>query len=651
MLATIRAFSKSWIAIVLFMLLLVSLIVWGGMGNMLKNPVSGGVVTVGSHELSPQDFEQQFNKQLERMAQQQGGQPIPREEAIKAGFHTRMLQGLADQMAFAESLGRLGIVPSPQQFAEKLKQAPVFFNEVTGEFDKKKYLQVLGENHISQRTFEQSTRDEIAFDHLASGLQAGLMAPRVYGSLAAISQLENRTFSSFTIDATKVAKPVPPTDAQLQAFVTEFGQKKPETRELSFVRFSSKAIEATMPIDPAEVLKLYNFRKDTMSKPEMRTVVQIAVKNPAQATQVAQKLSAGENPSAIAKSVGAEPVTYTDQPKTAITDRKVADAAFALAAGQVSAPIQGELGLSVVKVTDVKPALTVPLEQAKPDLEKQLKHDAAQKKVYEQVEAYEKAHDSGGKMDDAAKAVGATVSTTPPVAQNGATKEGKPPEGVSPKMLAKAFTLAQGEESDTQDEGNGEYFIVRVNKIAPAALPSLEDVREVATKAYLQRQLVTALKAKADELSARVKKGESLEAVAASIGAKVDHTASLDKTHAQEAAKTVGMELLQGVFQAAKGDVLVTGYPNNAEAVVHVDDIQSGPIEQLAPLTEQSRRRANGQLVNDLVEGAQGHARRTLKPKIDTARAGQALGLTPDQMKEADKASTADKPPAKKAKG
>src|SRR5205085_10753241 len=120
-----------------------------------------------------------------------------------------------------------------------------------------------------------------------------------------------------------------------------------------------------------------NFKKDTMSKPELRSIVQIPVKNAGQVQQVAQRLRAGEDPVAIAKSVGSEPVTYTDQPKSAITDRKVAEAAFALPAGQVSGAVQGELGLSVVKVNDVKPALTVPLEQAKPDPEKRPTHDAA----------------------------------------------------------------------------------------------------------------------------------------------------------------------------------------------------------------------------------------------------------------------------------
>jgi peptidyl-prolyl cis-trans isomerase D len=300
--------------------------------------------------------------------------------------------------------------------------------------------------------------------------------------------------------------------------------------------------------------------------------------------------------------------------------------------------------MSVVKVVEVKPALTVPFEQAKPQLEQQLRHDAAQKKVYDQVEAYEKAHDAGANMTEAAKAVGATVQTSGEIASNGATEKGQPPEGVTPKMLAKAFTMAKGEESDTEDEGNGEYYVVRVDDITPSALPKLEDVRAEATKAYLQRELFNALKAKADELAARVKKGESFEAVATSIGAKVEHTASLDKGQAQQAAQKIGMQVLQAVFGGAKGDVVVAPKSADAMSVVKIDDIQSGPLDQLAPLADTSRRQANSAIVNDLVQSAQDYAARVLKPKIDTARAAQALGISADQIE-------APKPPAKKAKG
>ncbi|HET9159544.1 MAG TPA: peptidyl-prolyl cis-trans isomerase, partial [Caulobacteraceae bacterium] len=357
------------------------------------------------------------------------------------------------------------------------------------------------------------------------------------------------------------------------------------------------------------------------------------------------RLGAGEDPAAIAKSVGSNVITYVDKPKTAISDRKVADAAFALQNGQVSGAIQGDLGMAVVKIEDVKPALVTAFEQAKPELEKQLRHDAAQKKAYEQVEAYEKAHDGGANMTEAAKAVGATIQSSGEITAQGQVKDGKPPESLTPKMLAKAYTMAQGEESETEDEGDGEYYVVRLDKVIPSALPKLEEVRTEATKAYMQRQVATALKAKADELIARIKKGESFEAVAASVGAKVEHTASLDRAQAQQAVEKVGAPVLQMVFTSGKGEIGTAAKSADSVAVIRVDDIQSGPIEQLAPLADTGRKSATNAILQDMAQSAQDYAAKVLKPKVDTIRALQALGVSSDLIEQN------KKPPAKKAKG
>jgi peptidyl-prolyl cis-trans isomerase D len=647
MLSAIRQFSKSWIALILFMLLLVSLMIWGGMGNMLKNPVSSGVVSVGAHEVSASQFEQQFSRQLEAMGRQQG-QPVNRDEAVKAGLHTRLLQETATQLSFVEAIRRLGIQPSPRQFAEKLQEIPAFFDEITGQFDRKKYRQLLAENKVDEKSFEQQVRDDIGAQHFGAGLQAGLVAPRAFGALVAISELENRSWSSVVLDASKVPPPAKPTDAQLTAFMAEFGDRlrKPETRQFQVVKFSSQAIEAAMAVDPAELQKLYNFRKDTMTKPEMRTLVQIPAKTAAVAQTIQQRLAKGEDPTAVAKAVGVEPVTYLDKPKTAISDRKVADAAFALPAGQVSGPIQGELGLAVVKVIEVKPALTTPFEQARPELEKELKHDNAQKQVYAQVESFEKAHDGGANLADAAKAVGATVLTIGPISQDGRDAKGAIPTGLTPRMATRAFEMAQGEESDIEDEGNGEYFAVRLDQVTPSTMRTLDEVRPQLTDAYMKREQRKAMQAKADEMAARVRKGESLEAVAASVGASVSHAVGVDRRNAQKLVEPVGVPLLQAVFGGAKGEVVVAEAPKFSIAVARIDDVQPGPIAQLAPMAEISRRRATGEILQTMADEAQAQTRKVLKPRVDAKKAAQALGVSPDVVEEPKKDA-----PAKKAKG
>lgn len=644
MLSSIRKFSKSWVAVILFMLLLVSLILWGGMEDMFKNATSTAVVRVGSREIPGPEFERRFNQQLEQIAQQQGGQPIPRDEALKAGVHERLLDQLAGQLSIGELIGRLGIKPAPSLIAAELQKIPQLFNEITGQFDKDRYKSLLAENGLTVESFERGLADEIAIQHFGSGLEAGMQAPRVYGALLAINQLENRSWSSFKVDPSDIAPVAKPTDAQLTAFMNENAEtlRSPERRELSIIRFSSAAIEAAQKVDPAEVQKLYDFRKETMSKPEMRSIVQIPTKTLQQAQQAQARLAKGEDPAAVAKALGVDPIVYEGKPKTAITDRKVADAAFALPKGQVSAPIQGELGFAVVKVNEIMPGLTVGLEQARPQLEEQLKRDAAQKKVYETVEAYEKAREGGAGVVDAAKAVGATVIASGAVAQDGRLATGQIAPGASPRLIEQAFSMAAGEESDVEDEGNGEYYAMRIDRVVPAAMPSLDSVREPVTNAFIAREQRKALQAKADELAARVRKGESLEAVAATVGASVDHAVGVDRQAASQQVQALGQELLQGVFNGKKGDVIVTAAGGAPGFVVtRVDGVQTGALEQMAPVAEMSRQRIRSELLNDMFGQTQVSARAQLKPKVDLKRAAQALGVAAEDI--APPAKTAEK--------
>ena len=109
-------------------------------------------------------------------------------------------------------------------------------------------------------------------------------------------------------------------------------------------------------VDAAAIQKEFDFRKDSLSTPETRSVVQIPVKSAAQGTEAAARLAKGEDPGVIARSYGVQAIVYADKPVGAIADRKLAALAFSLPAGATKGPVQGDLGLAAVKVSKVTPA-------------------------------------------------------------------------------------------------------------------------------------------------------------------------------------------------------------------------------------------------------------------------------------------------------
>ncbi len=201
--------------------------------------------------------------------------------------------------------------------------------------------------------------------------------------------------------------------------------------------------------------------------------------------------------------------------------------------------------------------------------------------------------------------------------------------GLNKEMLAKAFSMAQGEETDVIDLGKGEYYAMRVDKVIPSALPNLDEVRGPLTQAYMSQALITALQKRADDLVARVKKGESLDKVAASAGAKVEHLNGLSRANAAD-HKDLGRDFLTKAFTAKPGEVFVGGMAYGV-AVAKLDSVKPGDTATIAKNAEQMRQQLTVSVVQDeMGQMLRDAARTTVKPRVDEARARQVIGVEPE---------------------
>jgi peptidyl-prolyl cis-trans isomerase D len=642
MLASIRAFAKSPAAAVLIGLLVVSFAVFG-IRDVFKGRIAGdAVITAGSRTISPADFKREFDGYKGRV-EQQVGQPITTEAAVANGLDRRVLEGLAGREAFAELVRKIGIIPSDKLIVAEINKIPAFFDQVSGRFDKKAYQQKLGENGLTPAKFEGIMRDEIAQQHVGTGLVAGLRVPRAYTAMGAIYAMENRDIAYFPVEPSSVPQPAPPTDPQLMAFMKENSAQltRPEFRVLTVVRFSPQLVAANLPIDEAELKKRFDFRKDTLSTPETRTIIQIPAKDPAAAQQIGQRLAKGETPAAVAKSLGVEVLTYDNKPKTAIADKKVAEAAFRMLPGQM-APVPGDLGLAVVKVISSTPGRAVTLEEVRPALEAEIRKDASAEKVYALTQAYDDAHQGGSNLAESAQKAGVPAVTIGPLAKNGRDLQGQPVQGLSQKLVETAFNLPVGGESEVEDAGGGEYFAVRVEKVLPPSMPPLAEVKPQLTRVFMMREIAKRMQARADELSARVKKGESLDAVAASAGAGVTRVPGLSR---QNAAQMQGMsqDILGKTFTSKQGDVFTAENNHFGFVVGKLEAVHAGEGPTLARMAEDMRPQMSVALYRELAETARFAARQKIKVTIDAARARAALGLEPLDAKAGAKGAKPEK--------
>lgn len=629
MLAAIRRFAKSPASAVLIGILVVAFALWGLNDVFRAGAVGDHVVKVGSRTLSSADFRREYDNYRKRM-EAEAGQRLTPEIADANGIDRGLLNSLATRESFAELLHKAGIRPSDKLIVSEVSKIPAFMNPISGQFDRAAYVKALGDQGMTPTNFEQILRDELATQHFATAMVNGLEPPRAYGALGAVFGLETRDVAFIQVTPQSIAQPTAPTDAQLLAFMKENAAQltRPETRILTVVRFSPAAVPPG-PVDEAEIKKLYDFRKDTFSQPETRTFVQIPVKDAATAQKAIAQLSSGAAPAAVAKSLGVDPIMYEAKPKTAVTDRRVADAAFKAAPGQVL-QVQGELGGAVIRVVSVNPGRTVSLEEARPMLEAEARKNAAAEKVYALSQAYDEAHQGGSSLAESAQKAGVPTATVGPLTREGASMQGPVP-GVTPQMLEVAFGLPAGGESDLTDAGNGEYFAVRVERVIPSALPPLAEVRNELANAWMLREAANRMEARANELSARVAKGEALDAVAKSAGLQVVRINQVSRQGAQQ--QGFGGELAGRAFAAKPGEVFVSRTPQFGYGVAVVSNVKMDASPVAAMIAQQQGRQMAQTLFREMSEAAQAYARTSLKTKTDVNRARAAIGLEPLETK------------------
>lgn len=630
MLAAIRGFAKSPIAVLLMGLLIVSFAIWG-VQDAFKTRVANWVVKAGEHEVSADEFKDNFDGAV-REEEKKAGRPITREEALAAGADRIILSQLADANAVGELVRRLGVRPDNKLVLTVIAQNPNFTDPLTGRFSHQNYLRVLAANKIGWKPFEANMRDEIAQRHLGAGLAAGTKTPAIYTTLMAEYLLENRSADYILLDTHAVPAPVKPTDAQLRAYMQENAAflKVPELRTISLVRFSAAAVSNDLTADPAEVQKRFEAEKAFLSAPERRAFVQINLKDAGQAATAASRLAKGEAPDVVAKSLGSVATAYPATSQRAIPNASVGAAVFALQPGQSSAPIRTDFGSVVVKLTGITPAKAATLEESRAKIEAEVKAEAAETKVYELEKKYMEARESGAPLAKAAAAAGLTVYPLGPLTSQGVLKSTRQKEpALTDRMLTEAFSMPVGGETEVEDLAKGEAYALRVDAITPSALPNLEEVRAPLTMRYMQTDLVKRLEARANELSARLGKGEAIDKVAASAGLTVKHVEGVSQANAAQ-RQDLGREFVGKLLAAKPGESFVAP-ASGGVAVGKVAAITGGSVADVARATPQVRGQLQQMMMSDLSESIRNIARDRIKPKVNPVRARLALGLSPEE--------------------
>lgn len=641
MLTALRAFAKSKWAIGLLVLLALALLVTGGSQvDVLANLGPKHVVSAGDRSLTPVEFRSELDR-IREQAQQQAGRALTFEELIADGGLRQYLEQKSEQLGFMDWAWKAGIRPGKELILRQIRQAPAFFDNVTGQFSEEQYQSQLAENNATPAMFEAQLRDQYLTQHYGAALGAGMRLPRIYGAILASQALETRDARWFSLTQAMAGAAPAPTDAQLTAFMNQNAAqlRLPESRTASVVLFDDGAAPAVAPT-AARIEERFNFRRDALSLPERRTFVTLTAPSRAAADRIAAALRAGQSPADVARANGIQPAEYVDTPRSALGDPAVAAAVFGLAANQVSAPVQAGVGFVVARVASIQPGRAATLTDVRDQIIQELRAEDARAAVFRRVEAYEKARQEGKTLDVAVREVGARVIQVPAIREDGKLRNGQDiTPALPPQLIQTMWTLGQGAESEVVDMGQGQYFVVRIDQVLPAALPPLDGIRGPLAQQWTLRENARLLTVRANALAARVRGGEDLAAVAASVGASVQTATGLSR----QATEQYGQGVIAGAFSSARGEPFSQQNAADSFVIGRTDRITGASPVLAAPMAEQYRQRMTGDHVNAVGEAALAAAAARSKVRYDEAVARIALGLPAEAPAEAAPAA----PPAR----
>lgn len=489
-----------------------------------------------------------------------------------------------------------------------------------GKVDPQLYQRFLSDRGMTDAEFRREVAEDLMARQLTASNDYGVIVPAKLTTRYAGMILERRKGMIVTLPSALFAPKGQPSDGEIAAWYNSHkaDYALPERRTIRYIAFGDSVLKDVPAPTDAEVTALYNANKAKYAATEKRKLSQMVLPTEAAARAVAAEVAGGKTLEAAAQSKGLAVASLGSLTKDAYVNQgsqEAANAAFGAQPGKVSGPFKAPLGWLLVRVDALDNSAGKTLDQARPELVKQLGEEKRRAAVAEFSARIEDSLANGATLTDIAKEMNLQVQETAPLTADGGVF-GKPgttaPEAVAP-VLQSAFGMETERQAQMSETDPGKAFMIYdVGAITPAAPPPLATIRQQVVSDIQLSKGSAGAKAAAEKLQAALQKGVPIEAAVASLGVGLPPVDRVDKSRmevqqqGQNASKPE-----QLLFSMAKGKVRLLGAPRNRGwYVVTVSEVTPGKVEpndpRLPQLTQSLQQTYSGEYTDQLSAAMRG---------------------------------------------
>ncbi len=632
MLDALRRGATGWVAKIFLGLLILSFAVWG-VADVFRGYDEGALAEVGDREITTEEFQRALQLELTLLARQIGRRPTL-EQARAFGIDARVLSRLVGAAALDTHADELRLSITDEAVAEAIRNDRSFQNP-DGSFNRMALESVARELGLSEYGFLALRKKEEVREQLTDAITSGVHVPDTLVKALYDYRNEARTVEHFTIDPSVAITLPEPDPAKLKELYEAEKQRfmTPEYRKLAVIGLTMEEVKKRVPITEEELIAAYEHDKARYEEPERRRVLQLAFKTREEAESAAAAIAGGKSFEEVAKEAGVAETDYTLGllARNELIDPAVAEAAFGLESGAVSAVVEGRFAPVLVKVTEIQPGKQRTLEEVKD----QVRDAAADVKAAPELNRLHEEVDDRRFAGKPLNEIAAELNL-PFVEVEATDRTGKAPDGSTAiegpdaeRVLKAAFEGQIGFDGDSIELADGGYGWVNVISVTEARQRTFEEAEADVAALWRERETRRMLSELGAKLAERASQGESMEALAQEVGGKVET--------AQNVKRIGGAP---GLPDGAVGQAFVTsqGSASSAETrdgksrvVFKVTEVIPPPPageEELARLRTELTRQVQGDALSGYLTGLQ----ERIGVRINDAAYLRAVGASPQQQ-------------------
>lgn len=482
MIGKIRNIQDSWFMkgiLILTALSFMSLFgITGYLGSAAQNKT---VIKVDDIVVTQNQISQELNREVQ-MAHKLFGENLEINDAMRQA----LLQNLVQKELAAAILKKtaqdnnvkisLGLV---QQIIRTMPD----FRDSQGNFNPNLMKQALSAAGWSEGMYIDTLKNDVAQQHLVENPVLMVNVPQFMAEY--INKIDNqkKVFQYIVINPEDMKIDRKISDDELEQYYNDFANQfvEPEKRDVSFISFSIEDAAAKINPSKEEIKQYYSEHVDQFVTPEKRNILQMLFDNQEAANKAWDKLKAGQDFYAVAKSDANQSKEDTELGDVSqdMLIANIGEEVFKLKKGGFTSPQQSEFGWHIMKVTNITPVKKTPDEVAY----KQIVETLQQEKAYEAAEGLamdiEDMVGNGKSLTEIAKELNLKMYEVKKLAEDGSSQNAPSQFAAlvkSQDFADNAFSYNIGEVSQVFETDKGFAALV-VDAIQEARQMSVDEVK------------------------------------------------------------------------------------------------------------------------------------------------------------------------------